>query len=277
MMDLPSPPKAKTSVQELLHLGFKTFAPDPAYKQWIEHYWAVSADLAEPTRETYYPDGGSSLTFTFEQGAEHGMWFNASQNLIHAKFSGQIERFGVRFFPGGIYALLGLNSESHKSDGDQAIEELSLPACDALFSDMLEADTPSRIQLFERWLEDNAELRQLNGPVQELWPALLRFETDIPEDLAGHGISRRSFERQFRQQTGITPNKFKMLRRIKQARYLIKSNPVLPLTDVAVQCGYFDQAHFNRHFRQLVGVTPGQYRERQQYRLAQKEMAVQPL
>ncbi|BFM17133.1 helix-turn-helix domain-containing protein [Maricurvus nonylphenolicus] len=264
-----------TTIRELLHLGYTTFSPAPAYSDWIDHYWAISADLHEPTTETYYPDGGSSLTFTFEDNADKGIWFNATQKLIHTTFSGKVERFGVRFFPGGIYALLGLDCETHKGEGDQAVSELALPPCDSLFQAMLDNDTQTRIQCFEQWLENYSHLRQDNGPVQHLWPRLLRFETDIPEDLEGQGISRRRFERLFRQQTGITPNKFKMLRRIKQARYLIKSNPELPLTEVAIQCGYFDQAHFNRHFRQLVGLTPGNYKEQQQDKVARQEMAVE--
>lgn len=264
------------TVRELLHLGFTTFSPAPAYSQWIDRYWAISADLHDATTETYYPDGGSSLIFTFEDNIEKGSWFNATQKLIHAPFSGKVDRFGVRFFPGGIYALLGLDCETHKGEGDQAASELALPPCDDLFNKMLTSDTQSRIQLFEQWLEQHSHLRQDNGPVQQLWPRLLRFETDIPEDLEGQGISRRTFERLFRQQTGITPNKFKMLRRIKQARYLIKSNPELPLTEVAIQCGYFDQAHFNRHFRQLVGLTPGKYKTQQQRKLAREEMAIEP-
>ena len=34
------------------------------------------------------------------------------------------------------------------------------------------------------------------------------------------------------------------------------------LTDLAVRYGWYDQAHFTRDFTALVGVTPGQYRDR---------------
>jgi AraC-like DNA-binding protein len=273
-MITPPTTSSDTAIRELLHLGFTTFSPAPAYAQWIDHYWAVNTQLKQPTVETYYPDGGSSLMFIFDKSDKHGVWFSATQSLLQDTFVGQVERFGIRFFPGGIYALLGLNCESHVDMDERAVAELALPPCDNLFHVMLNSDTQTRIQHFEQWLEDHTHLRQDSGPVQKLWPRLLRFETDIAEDLEGQGISRRRFERLFRQQTGLTPNKFKMLRRIKHARYLIKSAPDLPLTEVAIQCGYFDQAHFNRHFRQLVGLTPGSYKQQQQDKVTRKEMAI---
>jgi AraC-like DNA-binding protein len=57
--------------------------------------------------------------------------------------------------------------------------------------------------------------------------------------------------------------------RLWQARRYIDADPECPLSDVAQRCGFADQSHFNRHFRRLFAVTPGEYRERYRPGLAQ--------
>jgi len=73
-------------------------------------------------------------------------------------------------------------------------------------------------------------------------------------------IHRRKLERVFQAEIGVSPNKVKLLYRIKQARQMIKRFPDKPLADIALEVGFFDQAHFNRQFQQVTGKTPGQYR-----------------
>ncbi len=268
-----SSPDQKDSVQELLHLGFQNFEPDPSLRLWVESYWAVRANLPNPSEETMYPDGGSSLLFHFAQTEHRGAWFSATQSIVRVVFEGEVDGFGVRFFPGGAHALLGL--ELHGLiDNRYALTDLGLPDAERLFQDMTNVSNADRISLLESWLRQCATGQKESGPVQKLWPALRRSETDIDQDLHNTGISRRRFERLFRQQTGMAPNKFKMLWRIKQARYLIKTRPQLPLTEVALQCGYFDQAHFNHQFRAVAGVTPGEYRSRQLQRIDRQEMII---
>jgi AraC-like DNA-binding protein len=74
------------------------------------------------------------------------------------------------------------------------------------------------------------------------------------------GWSRRHLEVRFRQQVGVAPKTYARLVRFRRA--------VLQLTDhgskaslarVALECGYYDQAHFNRDFRVFAGCTPAQF------------------
>ena len=86
------------------------------------------------------------------------------------------------------------------------------------------------------------------------------FESDIGlEELAKvAGLSRAHLIRAFRREYHITPHAFLTDRRVLVARRLLKEGR-MP-ADVAVQCGFADQAHFTRHFKARTGVTPGQFR-----------------
>lgn len=72
------------------------------------------------------------------------------------------------------------------------------------------------------------------------------------------GLSRFHLLRVFRAAVGTTPHGYLTDRRVAQSKRLL-AGP-LPLADVALACGFCDQAHFNRVFKGRVGVSPGQYR-----------------
>ncbi|MFF0790886.1 AraC family transcriptional regulator [Streptomyces spiralis] len=57
---------------------------------------------------------------------------------------------------------------------------------------------------------------------------------------------------------GIAPHQYLMSRRVDRARRLLLEGR--PPGEVAPVTGFYDQAHLTRHFKRLVGVTPGRYR-----------------
>jgi len=73
-----------------------------------------------------------------------------------------------------------------------------------------------------------------------------------------HHMSRKTFERRFKQLAGISPSKYRLNLRIEKAKKLLKANDI-DLALIALQCGFCDQSHFTRVFRQQQGITPLQY------------------
>jgi AraC-like DNA-binding protein len=63
--------------------------------------------------------------------------------------------------------------------------------------------------------------------------------------------------RRFRAETGLAPYEYVVSRRIEEARRLLAAG--LPPAEVSVLAGFADQSHLNRHFRRIVGVTPGRF------------------
>jgi AraC family transcriptional regulator len=72
-------------------------------------------------------------------------------------------------------------------------------------------------------------------------------------------LSPYHFARQFRAATGLPPHQFVIARRVERARRLLQAGD-LSLAEVAAHVGFSDQSQFTRHFRRLVGVTPGLFR-----------------
>jgi AraC family transcriptional regulator len=72
-------------------------------------------------------------------------------------------------------------------------------------------------------------------------------------------LSRSHFSRAFKHSVGFSPMEYVVMRRVERAKAMI-SGTREPLAEVALACGFADQAHFNRRFRDVVGISPGRWR-----------------
>ncbi len=72
------------------------------------------------------------------------------------------------------------------------------------------------------------------------------------------GFSRYRLIRTFRREKGITPHAWVTNRRVERARRLLAAGDAP--ADVALACGFYDQAHMTRQFKGVTGVTPARYR-----------------
>ena len=73
------------------------------------------------------------------------------------------------------------------------------------------------------------------------------------------GLSETYFMRSFKRAFGIPPHAFVLRRRLElAARYMLETDA--PLSDIALQCGFTDQAHLGNRFREATGLSPGAWR-----------------
>jgi AraC family transcriptional regulator len=79
-------------------------------------------------------------------------------------------------------------------------------------------------------------------------------------------LSAYHFARQFKAATGLSPHQYVILRRVERAEHLLQGGGDLSLAEVACSAGFTDQSQFSHHFKRRLGVTPGQFRLRQDAR-----------
>lgn len=73
------------------------------------------------------------------------------------------------------------------------------------------------------------------------------------------GMSVSHFARSFKASFGVSAHRWLILQRIEQAKTLMATTG-FPLSDIALQAGFSDQAAFNRGFRQFIGDSPARWR-----------------
>jgi AraC-like DNA-binding protein len=72
-------------------------------------------------------------------------------------------------------------------------------------------------------------------------------------------MSKRRFIQMFDERVGLTPKLFCRVRRFHRALRLIARGGPIKWADLAVDCGYFDQAHFIHDFTDFCGLSPSAY------------------
>ena len=71
------------------------------------------------------------------------------------------------------------------------------------------------------------------------------------------GVNPYTLIRSFKAATGITPHAYRMNCRIEHARALLRRG--VDIVETALECGFFDQSHFHRHFKAMTTVTHQEY------------------
>ena len=72
-------------------------------------------------------------------------------------------------------------------------------------------------------------------------------------------LSVYHFAREFKRSTGVTPHHYLVSKRVERAKDMLARTDY-SLTEIALATGFSDQSHLARHFRQMIGATPGQFR-----------------
>lgn len=169
--------------------------------------------------------------------------------------------FGVYFFPYSLPLLFGIQasdlvnqlpdlSTSLGQDGSMLEEQM-----------MMAADTPERVKIMTAFLEKRlSKTTNQEHRVISIIQEVLTTKGNISIGRASESafLSRRQFERKFKEFAGLPPKLFMRIVRF-QAACNHFSNNIKSLTAIAHECGYYDQSHFIHDFKQFSGHCPRQF------------------
>lgn len=149
---------------------------------------------------------------------------------------------------------------------------------ETLWGQMVANDRSSRLvvdTLVNQLLQNLVDLsgRQIPGPGQGSRLSIRQF-SDVLDYMVAHlgdvvdletlasvaGISRFHFSRLFSAKTGQSPTRFLRQLRIEKASQDLIDCPQTSIAEIAVNCGFCDQAHLTRIFKLETGMTPAKYR-----------------
>jgi len=97
-------------------------------------------------------------------------------------------------------------------------------------------------------------LRQIQHYIQQALSEKISLQTLAR--LAG--MDKFKFIRFFKKHCGLSPFAYVTLQRIERSKQALRQK--MPLVDVALEAGFYDQSHHCTYFRHYVGVTPAEYR-----------------
>jgi AraC-like DNA-binding protein len=235
----------------------------PELAHCIAHYWFVSWDLCglEPHTAETLPHPNVHAIFEFAGSTVAG---------VHsAKFSRRLEGrshvFGVKFTSGGFRAFLN-EPVSSLADRTVPVREVFGPEIDALdtvltTSENEEVSIAAANGFFSARVPPLDESATLAA---ELVNRVLS-EPDIRtvDDLSARaGLGKRSLQRLFNDYVGISPKWVIRRYRLHELLERVHSGAEPDYAQLALELGYYDQAHLINDFRSIVGYSPTQYQGR---------------
>ncbi|MGW1910652.1 GlxA family transcriptional regulator [Streptomyces sp. NPDC002076] len=108
--------------------------------------------------------------------------------------------------------------------------------------DLPPAPSGATLEPLLHWLEDHCDR-----------------DMTVDEIAARAGMSTRTLNRRFREQTGTTPLQWLHRARVRRAQYLLETTPY-PVERIAAQTGFGSPTAFRERFRRVVGTSPQAYR-----------------
>ena len=170
--------------------------------------------------------------------------------------------------PLGARVLLGLPAAELASIDVEAADVLGRLAGEVRERVLAAPDWPGRFAVLEEVLAGRLRAAQASGSpvprpeVSYAWDRLQRSRGAVSvADLAAEtGWSPRHLGEQFRAETGLSPKAGARVVRFDRARRRLLGRQAeggrVVLADLAAECGYYDQAHLARDFRDLAGCPP---------------------
>jgi AraC-like DNA-binding protein len=244
-------------------MTYREYPPHPALRAHVACLWTLQVagpvSPAAPHVHRVLPDNCVDILWQDDGGSAFAVGMMSAAIVVPAGCP--VRTVAVRFKPGAAGPFLGMPLHP-LTDTRAGLPDLwgRAPAAqldDALWStDRTDAQRLRRIEqaLLRRLAHAAAPSLALRAVAAiEGAAGALRVDA-LADDL---GVSRQHLALQFRQQVGITPKLFARICRFRRALALLRRGDAgCDLAALAADCGYFDQSHLIRDFRDFAASTP---------------------
>jgi AraC-like DNA-binding protein len=251
-------------------MRYREIKPTVPLRAFIECFWTLegegSAVGAPPER--ILPDGCVELILNFgDRFLQHVADEKCFQPLnfivgqmtgpILISASGAVELLGIRFQPGGTRPFLDLPAHEITDEVvelgsvSRGFERCLMQVCSRATS------LDQKIAAVDGYLVSRLNESKFDPHLLALAATIIDCRGLVSVDrLASQaGVSSRQLERRFLQEVGVGPKLLARIVRFQQVfRVVNQSNPAW--VEIAIECGYYDQAHLIRDFNQFAQQTP---------------------
>jgi hypothetical protein len=266
-------------------MNYQTYKPHKDLESIVKFYWTLEVPFDQKNqKQKIVPDGCIEMTFNF--GDKIKRFTSETDFVLHPNAMvmgqrtqsyfilplGNVDTFAITFYPIGFVNFV-TTPLANLVDKETPISEIfGQEEADDLEQKMTDAkNTSQRIEIIEGFLLSKLKGKKtISGIVESTVDALLKTNgtTAIHTILEGEVSKRRQLERHFRKQIGISPKQLGKAIRLQTTLHLLLNKTSETLTDIAYESEYFDQNHFIKDFKELVGVTPKEFADNEHMALS---------
>ncbi len=263
----------------MLYLHYR---PGPPLNEFIDYVWLIEGGQA-PRLEKILPCGANELVVNLKNNEINIHDPNQPERyrrLSGAVFSGTYSEsficnalqhesiMGVHFKPGGAFPFLS-TAASELANAHANLADVWGRAGVELRDRLCMVPTPQqRFRTMENAL--NSRLHYHTARHLQVRVALKMFAlgngTSVREVSRELGLSQRRFIQMFSSHVGLAPKLFCRILRFQKARVLAEKFRAPDWAAIALTCGYFDQSHLIKDFKEFSGSTPRIYSVQQHHK-----------
>ncbi|WP_214626293.1 helix-turn-helix domain-containing protein [Paenibacillus agaridevorans] len=242
----------------------RRFAPSEALAPFVMHHWIVEWDLPEDEvfLQDNIPNPCVNLVAEFAGSAVYGV----SSRKYTKRLSGKERAYGVKFRPGGFYPFAG-KPLSELTDGSMTFAEafgMDNDSMNAKLTEALRSDQPAEtlIALTETMLMSC--LPHPDETVDRLVDIIRFIQSDrtvssVEQLTRTFDIGVRTLQRLFSKYVGVSPKWVIQLYRLQNAAETLDAGYKGSWASLGAELGFYDQSHFIRSFKAMIGKTPEEY------------------
>jgi AraC-like DNA-binding protein len=256
---------ARGMVRRILPAGTMRHArrvPPHDLSPWVAHFWMIRWDLrgCDPQLVENLPHPNVHVIFEPDRAVVSGVQTKKFSRVL----DGQSLVFGIKFRPGGFRPFF--------RKAVSALADRTIP-CGRVFGKEVEAlqailvssaKEDVKLKAASAFLRDRMpDADKTVALADELVVCILK-ESDIKtvDDLVVRaGIGKRSLQRIFNEYVGVSPKWVIRRYRLHEVMERLNSGARPDWAQVALELGYFDQAHLINDFRSILGYSPTQYQK----------------
>jgi len=256
-----------------MSVNVREYRPSPDLSPYIEYFWGgrFNANSIDIFSQRVVPNGYIELIVHLSDlhcELLDSSKFNSSPDFLliglyshpyQVNFKGAVDVFGIRFKPEGFHQIFGIPASEFVSNYVD-IENLSLNRFRDHCNSLKEKNNiREMIKHTEEFFRMNLKGSKINLYYLNLAVNLIRKSDGLisVNDLSNKVfISKRQLEREFKQKIGMSPKSYMRLARLNKVNRLIIEGKRINLSDLSYICGYSDQAHFIRDFKEFTGEAP---------------------
>jgi AraC-like DNA-binding protein len=245
-----------------IHKYMKVFHPSIQISPYIESYYFTLPTAVAGYQFKRFPAVSCGyLKFSTQSNLVSGQTISPTKIASDVDLAG----FGVKLRIGSIYTLFGIPAHE-LTNRTVTLEDLLGNSAVALIEQIAESSTSmQKIKHLEKALVHLAQQNNRKNFSVEfaVLESLARDPSiSVSRLAAGFGYSSRQLQRKLNNFIGLPPRLFMRIRRFEKILQIMRNSARqenLSWSDLAFSCGYSDQAHFIRDFREFTGHTPTTY------------------
>lgn len=236
------------------------YLPSEELSAFVEHYWVVRWDRRgqPPQRAAVMSHPSVHLTVSGPRAEVVGIVLGRFERVLEG--AGRV--FGIKLRPGAFYPLVRVPVSTFTNRSVPLGEVFGDAGARYAAAVAAEPDDERCIAIAEAFLRELA-------PVPDDGMALARAIVEhaaadrailrVDQLATAFGLDKRSLQRLFNRYVGASPKWVIQRYRIHEALDRLEEGEALDATSLALDLGYFDQAHFIKDFKALVGCSPMAY------------------